>query len=65
MAYLALFQLSIGVRFKPVEACTAENELENCRHVEGVAGQPHVRCFRRLLQHSLYHYTALNDGESR
>ena len=63
--YWALFQLCIGVCLKPIEACAAKNKLENCRHVGGVAVQPHVHCFGGLLQHSLYHYTSSNDGEPR
>ena len=60
---MEIFSAPFAIYWCLFKARTAENELKNCGHVEGVAVQPHVHCFRRLLQHSLYHYRASNNGE--
>ena len=60
---VALFQLSIGICFKPIQACTTRNELKDCGNVRAGAAYPTIYHFRGLLCPFLYHRTPVKDEE--
>ena len=58
-----LCQLSFGIYFKPTQACTAENELENCKDVGAVATQLCNSLFLRAPAPISVPANTANDGE--